>query len=111
MNVDGIDTGSALVVTVTGRLDTGAAPEFDRACDAWLGEGRTNLVVDMSGLEYISSMGLRSMITLATKLRSAGGRLALCGLGGSVREVFRISGLLAMFSVFDTREAALGNVG
>jgi anti-sigma B factor antagonist len=61
----------------------------------------------MRALEYISSMGLRSFLMLARKLQGSGGRLALCGLAGPVREVFRIAGLLSIFSVFESPEAAL----
>jgi anti-anti-sigma factor len=109
MKVESTRIEGALLVTVTGRMDAAAAPQFERACDAWLGQGERDVVVDMRATEYISSMGLRSLLMLAKSLQRSGGRLALCGLAGPVREVFRISGLLPIFSVFDTPEAALGS--
>ena len=106
MKVEGTKKDNAVVVTVTGRMDAVAAPQFERACAAWLDQGERSLIVDMSGLEYCSSMGLRSILIIAKRLQASGGRFALAGLGGPVREVFRIAGLLPVFSVFETIPSA-----
>lgn len=85
------------VVAVSGRLDAMTAPEFERGC-ADYSAGR--LVLDLSDLEYISSAGLRSILTLAKRLKASGGTLALCGLNGLVQEVFTVSGFDNFLPVF-----------
>lgn len=95
------------IVTVRGRMDAVTAPEFEAEIDKHLQAGETSVVADLAGLEYISSAGLRSILTSGKKLKAAGGALAFCGLGGMVEEVFSVSGFTAMFKVFPTAEDAV----
>lgn len=99
--------GDKLVVEVKGRLDAVTAAEFDQQCSDWLAEGNTFVIADLSGLEYISSAGLRSILTAAKRLKGAKGDLVFCGLSGMVEEVFAVSGFSAMFTLFDSVDAAL----
>ena len=69
------------------------------------------MVLDLARLDYISSAGLRVVLLLAKKLKQAGGALALCDIQPSVREVFEISGFLAILTVCDTRAQAVAALG
>ena len=91
-----------LVFTVTGRMDAVSAPELDTHVDEQIADGEISFVVDLSGLEYISSAGLRSMLTMAKKLKEKDGALKLCGLKGVVREVFDVSGFSTIFTICDS---------
>lgn len=95
------------LVGLAGRMDAITAPEFEKYCDSLIQQGTTAVVADMSALEYISSAGLRSILSSAKKLRAAGGGLSFCGLTGMVDEVFRVSGFLKMFRIFTSAEEAL----
>ena len=101
--------GDYYVVEVGGRLDTVTSRQFDEQCENWLSQGRVQVVVDMSGVEYISSAGLRSVLSAAKKLRGRGGDLFFCGLQGMVADVFTMSGFTTMFKIFTTREQALSD--
>ncbi|MFH1914746.1 MAG: STAS domain-containing protein [Pseudomonadota bacterium] len=99
--------GEKLVVTVTGRMDAITAQEFDAQCRQWLAAGDTTIIADLSGLEYISSAGLRSILSAAKQLKGAKGSLAFCNLSGMVEEVFVVSGFAAMFTMHPTLDDAL----
>ncbi len=99
--------GDKLVVQVSGRLDAITAAEFDAQSKQWLSDGECNVIADLSGLEYISSAGLRSILTAAKQLKGAQGQLAFCGLNGMVDEVFSVSGFSAMFPIHKTLDEAL----
>jgi anti-anti-sigma factor len=101
----------AVVIQVTGRMDAVTAPDFDAACGAWIDQGETRLVVDLTALEYISSAGLRSFLVVGKRLKGCGGTLALSGLDGMVREVFDLSGFAALFPVHPCPETALEALG
>ena len=90
------------VVAVSGRLDAGTAQEFEHNCAQLIDNGGRRFVLDLSALEYVSSAGLRSVLTIAKKLKVAGGSLVLCGLSGFVRDVFAIAGFDNFLSVYDT---------
>jgi len=83
------------------------ASQFEQQCRACIAEGLTGIVVDLGDLTYVSSMGLRSFISVGKTLRDKGGALRICRLNGLVKQVFEITGLLGMFRVYDTVEAAL----
>lgn len=96
-----------LVVTISGRLDAITAQELDTQCSKWLDQGQDKVVADLSGLEYISSAGLRSILAAGKRLKSAGGGLEFCCLSGMVLEVFNVSGFTGLFPMHDSVEEAL----
>ncbi len=107
MEIIEVKEGAFLVLAVSGRMDTLTAPQFEARCQTCLEAGSTRLVVDLGGLEYISSAGLRSILAAAKKLKAAGGDLAFCSLSGIVAEVFAVSGFNKLLPVFADRAQAL----
>lgn len=101
------DTGT--VVQVTGRMDAGTAPEFEKECIAVVDAGEKLVVVDLAGLEYISSAGLRSILASAKKIKGTGGTMKFSGLSGMVEEVFQVSGFTSMFAVSTSIDEALAS--
>jgi anti-anti-sigma factor len=107
MTIERRQVSDQVVLLVSGRMDAEAAPQFEEQCRACIAEGLTGLVVDLEGLRYVSSMGLRSFISVAKTLKEKGGALRICRLTGLVKQVFEITGLLALFPVYESVEAAL----
>ncbi len=104
--------GQAAVVSVQGRVDGNTATLLDTHCKKQLASlGQKSLVLDLRATDYLSSAGLRSILILGKHAKSLGGRLAICGLTGVVRETFTISGFLDLFPVADTPEAAAAMAG
>ena len=102
--------GGVLVVLPGGRIDSSNAGVFEQAVLGPVEAGQMRLVLDFAELDYISSAGLRVVMMAAKRLNSANGRMALCGLNESIREVFEISGFLRILTVLNTREEALAGV-
>jgi len=109
MKIESSQQGASVVVRLAGKLDAATAPLLERECETWAGQGPRRLVLDLGGLDYISSAGLRAVLVSAKKLKAQGGALSLCALSEPVREVFDISGFAAVFPLFDTLEAALAS--
>lgn len=107
MKIESSKKGIAVVIKVLGRMDAVTAPEFEKECDGWLAKGEKSFVVDLGGLEYISSAGLRSILATAKKLKAAQGNIHFCNLSGMVQEVFTISGFSSMFPIHDSLDEAL----
>jgi stage II sporulation protein AA (anti-sigma F factor antagonist) len=104
--VDGV-----VAVAPAGRIDTTTAPLLEAHLIALLTAGERRLVVDFSGVDYISSAGLRVLLLLARRVQQADGRLGLCAMGEAVRQVFQLAGFLPLFTVCDSREAAVQQIG
>lgn len=86
-----------LTVAIEGRLDTTTAPEFEKMLGEIMG-GVTELVLDMTNLEYVSSAGLR-VILKAQKVMFSQGKMTLTGVNESVMEVFEITGFSDILNI------------
>jgi anti-anti-sigma factor len=105
--------GSA-VVAPAGRIDHASADAFAAALQPHLERckaGEPPLVIDMSGVGYISSVGLRVLMVAAKQVEAQAGRIAIAGLTPMVREVFEISRFDMVFKIFDSVEQALAASG
>lgn len=107
MNIQEARRDDRLVVTPVGRLDSSTAPSLDRHLTAVIGRGDVRIVVDLAGIDYISSTGLSVFLSAAKKTKAAKGTIALCGLNSRIRLVFEMSGFLRLFPVFPTVDEAL----
>lgn len=107
MTIERTQVGSNVVLHVAGRMDAENAVLFERECEACISEGITKLVIDLSELKYVSSMGLRSFVVIAQKLQDKGGDLRICQLSGLVRQVFEITRLNQVLHLHDSLESAL----
>jgi anti-anti-sigma factor len=102
--------GDVVIVKLAGRLDSGAARSAEDGFNTVLAGGTPRLAVDMSGLDYISSAGLRVLLVMAKKVQQAKGKVALFGLVPNVREVFSVSGFDTIFSIQPDSAAAVAAV-
>ncbi len=100
-------TSGVVVVAVSGRIDSTTSAALDEHLLGVAARGDGRIVMDLSGVDYISSAGLRVMLTLAKRTKQQQGALALCCLGDGVRQVFALAGFLPLFSVEATRELAV----
>lgn len=96
-----------VVVHVAGRMDAENAAQLEGQCESCIAEGNIGLIVDLGELSYVSSMGLRSFVKIAQKLKSKGGELRICRLTGLVRQVFEITRLNQVFPIYDSVESAV----
>ena len=87
-----------LTVKISGRLDTNSAISLKIKFLLEL-DGVKNLTVDLDGLEYISSPGLRILIAAMKKIRAQGGTMTIKNIGEQVREVFDMTGFTQIFNV------------
>ena len=95
------------VVTVTGRVDSVTYGEFESALQAELEQGRVNIVLDFSGVEFISSAGLRVLVNARKLVKNAGGRIAFAQPRPRVTETLEIAGLEVLFESYPDRETAI----
>lgn len=107
MDIDIRTEANAIVATVRGRVDTISAPTFEEAVAGALKGRETLMVFDLSNLEYISSAGLRVIISAAKTLKGKSGEIRLASTSGSVKKVLQISGFFSMFKNFETTREAL----
>ncbi|NLX96795.1 MAG: STAS domain-containing protein [Rhodopirellula sp.] len=91
---------------IRGRLDAVSASQAEAALNDAIEAGASRLVVNLAGLEYVSSAGLRVVLATAKRLSRRDGKMVLCELQSGVREVFSMSGLLSILSVAESEATA-----
>jgi anti-anti-sigma factor len=111
MRIDEDRAERALVIAPVGRLDSVSSGELERRVVERIDGGARRLVVDLAGVEYISSAGLRVLLMAAKKLKDPPAALVLCGLGPAVRGVLELAGFLPLFAIEPARAEALARVG
>jgi anti-anti-sigma factor len=106
VNIQATQYDSGVVLKVAGRMDAVQATAFEEECKAWMARGAGTLIVDLSELAYISSLGLRSFVVIGKLQQGKGGHFRLCCLTGLVKQVFEITRLNSVFPIHESVEAA-----
>lgn len=99
--------GGVIVVAPVGRIDSSTSDVLDAHLQRLSTAGFSNVVIDFAGVEYISSAGLRVLLTLARRVRESRGGLALASLNDSVRLVFELAGFVPLFVIEPSRASAV----
>jgi len=96
------------ILDVTGNIDMSNSPEMRKALLGEIREkGVTRVILNLSGVAYIDSSGVASLVEGLKASRDLGSRLVLFGLNDSAREVLKISRLLKLFEVYDNETQAI----
>jgi len=103
-------TDGVLVVEMIQRFDAYSAKEVETFLQENIASGKKKILCDFSGTEYISSAGLRVLLAAAKALKKEEGTIALCSLGGPVREVFETAGFIPLFPIYGNEKEALAAV-
>lgn len=97
------------LIEVSGRIDSSNASEFEDAFNSLTNDGRYNLVLELSGIDYMSSAGLRAMVAALRECKKHRGDLRLANPSPRMQEVLDLAGLDAVFTIYDDATAAVGS--
>jgi len=97
------------LIEVSGRVDSLSATKLGETLNEQIDAGHIQLVIDLSNVEYISSAGLREIVSAAKKVRASGGDLRIASPSQRVRDVLELAGLLELFQIFPTQVEAVGS--
>jgi anti-sigma B factor antagonist len=101
---------TSTILDVSGNIDISNSPEMRKALLRELREkGVSRVVLNLSGVDYIDSSGVASLVEGLKVSRESGSRFLLFGLSDSAREVLKISRLLKLFEIFDDEAQAMGS--
>ena len=97
------------LITLSGRIDSSNASELDDALKGIMDNGRYNIVLEMSGVVYMSSAGLRALVAALRECKKHRGDVRLANISERVSEVLSLAGLDSLFSTYDDVTAAVGS--
>ena len=105
------DLPEGQMVLVTGRLGAPTSARLASVFDEILAAGHRRMLVDLGGVDYLSSAGLTVIERAAARLEEAGGILVLCGLQEPVRVAFEVSGAARHLTLAETPEEGRRQLG
>lgn len=97
------------LITVSGRVDSSTAPELEETLEDRMNEGRYNLVLDFSDVNYLSSAGLRALVSALRTCKKKGGDVRIASPSERVSEVMSLAGLDSLFTMYDDVTVAVGS--
>jgi anti-sigma B factor antagonist len=103
------------LLSIVGRLDAASAPQLRQQIETLFDEGRCRLVLDLAGLEYVASPGLRVLIEARKRARDRkltdleGGDVRIANLPPRIKEVFDLTGFTSLFEIFPDTVEAVGS--
>lgn len=109
MKISARRVDAATVVDVSGNIDMSNSPEVRKALLSEIRQRGVKVVLNLSGVQYIDSSGVASLIEALKAARDSGSRFVLFGLNESAREVLKISRLLKLFEVYDDEAQAIAS--
>lgn len=103
--------GNINILTMSGRLEPMGWRDLKDTMSALTdGDTKTDLLVDLSGLDYMASAGFRELFLAGRKISRNGGRLVVCSLQGEVKRIFELAKFDTAYPIFETREEALAHL-
>ena len=109
MNIETRELKHVSVVKITGRVDSNTAPDVEKALLELLNADRHQVVLDLQDTEYMSSAGLRVLVSTLKAAKKSGGDLKLAQPSGRVKEVLDLAGLTPVFHVHGDVVEAVGS--
>ncbi|MDD2689088.1 MAG: STAS domain-containing protein [Candidatus Omnitrophica bacterium] len=97
----------AVICILEGEININNSPDLRKAFDGLIKRNEKKLVVDFSGVSYIDSSGLATLIEMFQRLKKIGGALRFSNMEQKVKNIFEVTKLHKLFEIFDNREAAL----
>ncbi len=101
--------GGAAVIAVTESVDALTAPELAHLLSDQIAGGHCNLVIDLTGVQFMSSAGLRTLLGGVKESRTHGGDLRLASTNPGIDKVLKMSGFNNIAKVFSSSADALAS--
>jgi anti-sigma B factor antagonist len=107
MKIEERTIGDVHMISVRGRMDTVSSKDVEASLSRAAEDGRKRIVVNMSDVDYISSMGLRVLVAAYKRQKKEHGSLELVSLQPHVQNIFKIAGLDRVFPIYTSEEGAV----
>jgi anti-anti-sigma factor len=99
--------GDILILRMSGRLDAVSSPTAERKVFDYINNGQQKLLLDFSGIDYLSSAGMRMLLSVTKKLKTLSGKLVLFSITTNVMDILKMSGFDHVLEIAQTEEDGL----
>ncbi len=104
------EKGDVVIVRVTGRLDAASSPQLEKKINSIIDSGHFKMVLNFSGVDYLSSAGMRLMLSVSKKLKHLEGKVVACSLNDEVMEVIKMAGFHQVLELYPSEEESFSHL-
>jgi anti-sigma B factor antagonist len=101
------EQGDIFIVSISGSLDAQSSGVAEKELDILFKKSKYRFLFDLSGMEYLSSTGLRVLLALTKQVKQMGGKIVLCRLAPFIKEIFEVSGFTSFIPIHESVEEGL----
>ena len=99
------------VVYFSGRIDVSTANNIEETIEKFIAsESISSMLINLEGVEYLSSSGFRVLIAIMRKLQSSGGSLKICSLKPDIKKMFDVIEMTPLFDIFETESEGVSQL-
>lgn len=98
------EKGDIVVVRIEGRLDAASSPQLEKKINSIIDSGYFKVILNFAGVEYLSSAGMRLMLSISKKLKHLEGKVVACSLNDEVMEVIKMAGFHQVLELYPSEE-------
>jgi anti-sigma B factor antagonist len=107
MEITQKEENGIVFISIKGRLDADSAPDAEKVVKDALEGQTTRILFNLGALEYLSSAGLRVLLSVAKEMRRRDGKIVLCSLNEFVKEIFEVSGFQSLIPIAESVESGI----
>jgi len=107
MEITQKEENGIVLIDIEGRLDADSSQEAEKVVKEVLEGQTTRVLFNLGALEYLSSAGLRVLLSAAKEMRRREGKIVLCSLNEFVKEIFEVSGFQSLIPIVDSVESGI----
>ena len=103
------DKGNVKIVKLSGKLDVNLSMSIESELEQLVDSGSNNIILELSGVEYLSSSGIRVLISIMRKIKDNNGRLVLSSITDIIKKILKTVELEDLFEVYENVDEALAS--
>ncbi len=109
MKINQSERDGFTVISIAGELDINSSPRLREAFQPFCQQSAHNIIVDFAELSYVDSSGLATFIEILQRLKKQGGSLAFVQVPEKIRNLFEVTKLDKLFSIYHTQDEAIAS--
>ncbi|MCH1430294.1 MAG: anti-sigma factor antagonist [Chlamydiales bacterium] len=102
--------GDVLIIRLAGRVDANTAPPLEEQVLKKIDGGQHKVLLDFAGVDYISSAGMRFLLSCTKKVKGVSGKFVICSMSEGVIEVINMAGFNHILNIEADESAAMGKL-
>lgn len=108
MNLTKDEQQGKMIIRCEGRLDAISSPQLEIALNRIIDEKQNKILIDFNKIDYLSSAGMRLLLSMTKRLKTKGGQLGLFSIHEDVMEIIRMAGFEHILNIYHDEKQALG---